>query len=570
MKRMISIVLIVACLLTCLPLSAAAETGGKLIALTFDDGPGPYTDRLLDGLARRGIHATFFTLGMRAETYGKEIRRMYAEGHQIANHSYNHPNLNELSNDEIRWQIQHTSDILNDTIGQNFHYIVRPPYGNCNDRVASLLNAPAIIWSVDPNDWKDRNAYTVRNRVVSQAHDGAIILCHDIYSTSVNGILMAVDTLLEEGYEFVTVNELFRRRGVTLQNGRRYYSMKPNGTDLGPVDLPEVHAVPKENNLQVSFDLSGGPDVYYTTDGSDPVTRGLRYTEAFSLGGGKTLKYFAAFALNGSRTETVTQPMENLLPAPEIHTDGKAITIENQMPAYGVHYTTDGTEPGPDSPAFEKPIACYDGVLRFCRCIDGRAVCQNRIYVSKNGNLFWDVPSDAWYFPAADRAVTLGMFNGVGTYQFAPEEGLTRAMFVTVLWRLMKQQGKDVTAGSRTDFTDLTEDWYMDAMHWAAENQIVRGYEDHTARPDSIILREEMCVILDRTLTWLGVTKEKKAPEFADADQISDWAKDSVKRVSGLGLILGKAHHCFEPQETASRAEAATVLLRLYDLLSQT
>lgn len=566
MKKVLSIILILACLLTCLPLTAGAVTGGRLIALTFDDGPGRYTDQLLDGLAERGVKATFFTLGMRAEEYSKKIRRMYEEGHQIADHSYDHPNLNELSNSQITWQVGHTMDVLNGIIGKDFRYLVRPPYGSCNDRVASVLNTPAIIWSVDPNDWKDRNAETVKKRVVSNAFDGAIILCHDIYSTSVKGILNAIDILKSQGYEFVTVNELFRRRGIPLENGKRYYSAKPNGTDLGPVKAPEPKIDCRGSSLEISFDAPSGLDIYYTTDGSNPLHNGTRYTGPFSIAGGSSLQYFAAYNLNGSRSENRMLTVPEM---PEIRTDHGKIILENKAQGFRIHYTTDGSLPAAFSPAYKEPIELFDGALRFCICSGNTVIYRNLIYVTADGNLFWDVPSNEWYAEIVNRAVSLHIFNGVGQYSFAPEKGVTRAMFVTTLYRTAQQLGKDVSFKNQPHFDDLREDWYRDAVSWANENKIVLGYEDGNFRPDHYISREEMCVILDRMLLWLGQKTEHSELTFSDRDQISDWARESVGNVSGIGLILGREHNCFAPQDTAVRAEAAAVLLRLYDYLKK-
>lgn len=97
---------------------------------------------------------------------------------------------------------------------------IRPPYGNANQTVRSNVSVPLINWAVDPLDWKYRNADTVCNNIVSGAYDGAIILAHDIHKTSVPGALAAIDELLDEGYEFVTVKDLFKRRGVTPRPGR--------------------------------------------------------------------------------------------------------------------------------------------------------------------------------------------------------------------------------------------------------------------------------------------------------------------------------------------------------------
>jgi len=222
------------------PEAETRSKGGKLIALTFDDGPGPYTRRLLEGLAKRGVKATFFMLGQQAENYDVTAGLVRDAGHQIASHTYDHPQLSKKTDSQVTWQISHTADILNGITGYGTHYLVRPPYGDYNSRVLSLLDNPAILWSVDPLDWKYRNADTVCTNIVEGAFDGAIVLAHDIHSTTVDGVLMAIDKLQAKGYEFVTVNELFRRRGVTLEKGHTYSSCKPTGTDLGPVSVPTV------------------------------------------------------------------------------------------------------------------------------------------------------------------------------------------------------------------------------------------------------------------------------------------------------------------------------------------
>lgn len=546
--------------------ASAANGQKKLIALTFDDGPGSYTGRLLDGLAERNVHATFFEVGSRAETYDETTRRIYAEGHQVAQHGYDHPTLTTLSDEKVRWQINHTKDILNEALGQDFTYLVRPPYGDCNSRVLSLLNAPAILWSIDPVDWRDRNADTVRDRIVSNAFDGAIILCHDIYSSTVDGALMAIDKLQDAGYEFVTVNELFRRRGEALQNGERYYSCKPTGTQLEAVSEPTVSAQMLDGTIKVKLTADAGAAIYYTLDGSDPAFNGTRYTEPFSYKVGATLKACAAFDLNGSRSETVTKKLDSLGIDPTVSVKNGMLTFTNQNKNASVYYTTDGTEPTTNSKCYTTPLACFDGVLRF-RAL-GTNVCTETqtIYVTVNGNLFWDVPNTSWYFSKVDRAVTLGIFNGTGTYRFDPDAGLTRGMFVTTLYRLVKAKGVAMSVEGTQSFADVPAgQWYTDAAIWAAENDIVFGYEDGTFRPERSISREEMCAILDRLLTVLGEKTDGTPKTFADEDDISDWAKDSVARMSACGLIEGQGENCFAPHATSTRAEAATVLLRLYD-----
>ncbi len=572
-KRWIALLLTMCCLMTLLPMTASAASaqrskGGKLIALTFDDGPGPYTNRLLDGLAEREVCVTFFTLGSRAEQYTDTIRRAYREGHQIAQHSYDHPELTAKSDDQVRWQIGHTKDILNDVLDQSFTYLVRPPYGSYNSRVLSLLGAPAIQWSIDPLDWKDRNAYTVRDRIVADAFDGAIILAHDIHSTTVDGALMAIDKLLAQGYEFVTVNELFRRRGVKLENGQCYYSCKKNGTDLGPIAAPTFSTEVTYGGARIMLSADAGAKIYYTTDGSDPVTNGICYSGAFAYQPGMKIKACAVFDLNGSRSKTVTLTPTYFGKDPTVEIRDGKIVLNNPNADSDVRYTTDGTAPNKDSKRYTEPIACYDGVLRFCALGMGINTAPQTIYVTKNGNLFWDVRSTAWYSDEVDRAVSLGIFNGTGEFRFEPDSSLTRAMFVTTIYRTMKLCGIDVTTDDTVSFDDVpTGKWYTEAVAWAAKNKIILGYEDQSFRPNRTISREEMCVILDRVFTLLEQDISGTPMTFVDEDRISDWAKDSVDRMSACGMINGQGNNRFAPKSTTTRAEAATVLLRVYDLL---
>lgn len=243
-KRILSVLLLLAAVLTCFSPICEAESldcGAKLLAITFDDGPGPYTAGLLDELAARGVKATFFVSGYRAANYPETLKRIVDEGHQLANHTYNHANLNTLSAAKVRKEISSVQELITAAGGDNPAYI-RPPYGNANQTVRSNVSVPLINWAVDPLDWKYRNADTVCNNIVSGAYDGAIILVHDIHKTSVPGALAAIDELLDEGYEFVTVKDLFKRRGVTPEAGKVYYDAKNNGINLSAEQIsPEYY-----------------------------------------------------------------------------------------------------------------------------------------------------------------------------------------------------------------------------------------------------------------------------------------------------------------------------------------
>lgn len=194
----------------------------RLIALTFDDGPkAGTTDVLLDGLKERNVHATFFLIGMQIEDNIDIIRQMADDGHQIGNHTFGHKNLSELSSDEQKKQLVLCREEIEKTAMRDT-VCVRPPYGAVNDRIKSWISAPIILWSVDTRDWTGKKAGEIADYIVKVVKPGDIILMHDIYAESVKGALMAVDTLKAQGYEFVTVEELFEAENVSLENGKVY------------------------------------------------------------------------------------------------------------------------------------------------------------------------------------------------------------------------------------------------------------------------------------------------------------------------------------------------------------
>ena len=191
----------------------------KCLALTFDDGPGPDTPRLLDMLKRRAVRATFFVLGRNAAAEPAVLRRMVADYHEIANHSYSHANLAKLSTREIRREIQRSQEIVFRATGQR-PKVMRPPYGATNARVNRAVGLPEIMWRGDTLDWLHRKASSVRRAVLKLAKRGAVILVHDIHPSTVDAMPATIDTLLRRGYTLVTVSELYR--GKRLVPGRAY------------------------------------------------------------------------------------------------------------------------------------------------------------------------------------------------------------------------------------------------------------------------------------------------------------------------------------------------------------
>lgn len=197
--------------------SAKVETAGHSaqapelpprIALTFDDGPHPVnTEKLLDGLRERGVHATFFLIGQSCETYPEVVEAICRDGHVIGNHTYSHLRLTEWNAESYVEELQKTNEIIASITGDDPCYM-RPPCGYMNRKVESAMDLIPVLWTVDPLDWDTKNADNIVNRVLRDARDGQIILMHDVYASSVEAALRIVDALTERGYEFVTVDEI--------------------------------------------------------------------------------------------------------------------------------------------------------------------------------------------------------------------------------------------------------------------------------------------------------------------------------------------------------------------------
>ena len=182
------------------------------IAMTFDDGPSAEnTPRLLEMLKQRNIKATFFLIGQNVAANPDLVRRILADGHEIGNHSWTHPQLSKLSDDRVTMEITKTQDAIKDASGFT-PTLLRPPYGAITPRqrewVEDRFGLNVILWSVDPFDWKRPGASVITQRILSQARPGAIILSHDIHKQTVDAMPATLDGLIAKGYKFATVSQL--------------------------------------------------------------------------------------------------------------------------------------------------------------------------------------------------------------------------------------------------------------------------------------------------------------------------------------------------------------------------
>lgn len=201
-----------------------ADCPAKCVALTFDDGPGRYTEQLLTTLSQNHAHATFFTLGPNVAANPSTVKHAIELGNEVGNHTWSHAQLSTLSDAQVMLEIERTNNALVAATGVK-PTLLRPPYGDANARVyadAQKEGLAAIQWSVDTRDWQDRNSDIVCTRAVSGARPGAIILMHDIHPTTVNAIPCVIKSISALGYKMVTIHQLL---GDT-QPGKVYFSAK--------------------------------------------------------------------------------------------------------------------------------------------------------------------------------------------------------------------------------------------------------------------------------------------------------------------------------------------------------
>lgn len=206
----------------------------KVIALTFDDGPDTKeshpTKRILDVLDKYGIKATFFLQGEAVEHWMPErnhptLKRMAESGHEIATHTYSHPDLNTLTTEAIQEEVKKSCDVIEKVTGVR-PTLIRPPYGNANDTVKAAIDMPMILWDVDTMDWDHKDPEQTIQRILDGAEGGSIILMHDIWSATADAMEQGLERLIEEGYTMVTVSELFELYGKELEGHNTYMSAR--------------------------------------------------------------------------------------------------------------------------------------------------------------------------------------------------------------------------------------------------------------------------------------------------------------------------------------------------------
>lgn len=563
--RSIALLLALILILGIMPMQAKAASEPKLAAITFDDGPSKYTDGLLDELSKRDVAVTFFMQGCNAEKYPSVVKKAYEAGHQIASHTYNHPNLTKLSNKEIQNQLSMADDIFDNATGAKNSYLLRPPYGSASKQVLSAIERPAIIWSVDTLDWKSRNADAVYQHIVNDTKDGSIILLHDLYSTSVSGALRGIDALLEQGYELVTVEELLRRRGYDAVPGKKYTSA-PGSTTLPGISPPSIIPAESGEGYLVSLSADEGAAIYYTTDGTSPTSQSTLYAGPFQADAAVTIKAFAAYDLNGGRSrvsEVTLDVPRTEMPVITLEDDTAVLSAEGE-----IHYTLDGTAPTADAAQYNGPMPVSTGtMIQAIAMQSGHRNSQVRsLLYSDLGNQFSDINLASWYYHDVDQIVSQQLMT-TDHLAFSPEKMVTRRDLVTVLYRMAGQPEPHGTCS----FPDVMDSGSAyNAIMWAAEQNILSGFEDGTIRPSAPVTREQLSVVLYRMCPdapALGHADQRSfvhtdLHSFNDWENIQSYAWEAVNWMVSSGILKGVSNTLLSPNGTVTRAQLSSIVLR--------
>ena len=201
------------------------DPNAPMVALTFDDGPyDRVTNRIVKVLAKNDSRATFFVVGNRVERYADAMKNAFNKGNQISTHTFDHGDLSKMKKKQIRRELARAFRVMKKINGEE-PTMLRPPYGNVNDKMRRTIKIPMIYWSVDTEDWASRNSKKILKKCKSIS-DGDIVLMHDLYPSTAEAVEKLVPKLRKKGFQLVTVEELFYYKGIDAEGGKVYFSGK--------------------------------------------------------------------------------------------------------------------------------------------------------------------------------------------------------------------------------------------------------------------------------------------------------------------------------------------------------
>jgi peptidoglycan/xylan/chitin deacetylase (PgdA/CDA1 family) len=235
----------------------------KCVALTFDDGPSPYTDRLLQILNQNDAKSTFFLIGNKVAANPAGAKRIADAGMEVANHTWEHPNMTTIPPEDIGSQISRANDAIQAATGQR-PKLLRTAGGLINDNVLAAAKQQGmadINWDVIPFDWmNDSNTAATRYMLMTQIKPGSVVLFHDTYSSTVDLVYQFIPVLRANGYHLVTVSQLLGPREPGSSYGSRDNGPPANDiTDIPPAEIPPLPNTPSPKPMP-NFPITDIPD----------------------------------------------------------------------------------------------------------------------------------------------------------------------------------------------------------------------------------------------------------------------------------------------------------------------
>ena len=575
------------------------DSSKKLVAFTFDDGPvgtapGVSSQRILDVMEQYGMHCTYFYVGQNITDANRaEIERAYSLGCEIGSHTFTHSYLTRMNQSQIADEVRRTNDLLQPISG-NAVTVIRPPYGSTNNTVTSSVNAPLINWSLDSGDWDNGSYNSVVTKIRNNVTDGDIILFHETYDFTAQAVETLVPELIEKGFVIVSVSELMKMKGITMQVGTVYTNQARNrANSYTPTPAETVQA-------QIKAIGEVGPDSEAAIAGARAAYDALTEAEqaqvanyAVLIAAEAALAELKAAAADRAAAQTVE---ERIAAIGEVTPEREAeiaaaraaydALTEAQKALVGNFAVLVAAESGLEYLNLSAAGAVNTLIAQIRITIGGATVLSEAAIASARAA--YDALTDVQKAmvqnygdltaaeaelekQAADKAAAqavAALIDAIGTVTMESEAaiGAARTAYDALTpdqKHLVENDASLIAAELALEelknpipFTDVSG-WYEDAVRYVYRNKLMNGIAETVFSPDSSLTRAQLVTILYRVagkpVDFRGVFTDVPAGQ---------WYSDAIEWAADNGIVNGVGDGRFNPDGKITREQIATILHR--------